>query len=155
MMNKILQKSLHTGICLSIGFSLGTNLTEDISAVQTKLYEKDFSKEQVSQIEFYDSMIENVNAIELYNTSDMTEEILTNRNGKIIVEKVVGEVTSYRLDGEILNASTGNGNYISYQRVDGAKTGDKIVTYFIYNPFSNEQDDVLTRMDFIIDDNEI
>ena len=155
MMNKILQKSLHTGICLSIGFSLGTNLTEDISAVQTKLYEKDFSKEQVSQIEFYDSMIENVNAIELYNTSDMTEEILTNRNGKIIVEKVVGEVTSYRLDGEILNASTGNGNYISYQRVDGAKEGDKIVTYFIYNPFSNEIDDVMTRMDFIIDDNEI
>ena len=155
MMNKILQKSLHTGICLSIGFSIGTNLTEDISTVQSKLYEKDFSKEQVSQIEFYDSMIENVNAIELYNTSDMTEEILTNRNGKIIVEKVVGEVTSYRLDGEILNASTGNGNYISYQRVDGAKEGDKIVTYFIYNPFSNEIDDVMTRMDFIIDDNEI
>lgn len=155
MMNKILQKSLHTGICLSIGFSIGLNLTEDISIVQSKLYEKDFSKEQVSQIEFYDNMIQDVNAIELYNTSDMTEEILTNRNGKIIVEKVVGEVTNYRLDGEILNANTDNGTYISYQRVDGAKEGDKVLTYFIYNPFSNEQDDVLTRMDFIIDDNEI
>lgn len=154
-MNKILQKSLHTAVCLSIGFSIGANLTEDISAAQTKLYEKDFSKEQVSQIKFYDSMIENVNAIELYNTSDMTEEILTNRNGKIIVEKIVGEVTNYRLDGEILNASTGNGNYINYQRVDGAKEGDTIVTYYIYNPFSNEIDDVLTRLDYIIDDNEI
>ena len=154
-MNKILQKSLHTGICLSIGFSLGLNLTEDISTVQSKLYERNFSKEEVSQIKFYDNMIQNVNAIEIYNTSEMTEEILTDRNGKIIVEKVVGEVTNYRLDGEILNASTGNGTYINYQRVDGAKEGDKIVTYFIYNPFSNEQDDILTRMDFVIDDNEI
>ena len=47
------------------------------------------------------------------------------------------------------------GNYISYKRVDGAKEGDKILTYYIYNPFTNEQDDVLTRMDFIIDDNAI
>lgn len=154
-MNKILQKALHTGICLSVGFSLGLNLTEDVATVQSKLYERNFSKEQISQIEFYDNMIENVNAIEIYNTSEMTEEILTDRNGKIIVEKVVGEVASYKLDGEILNASTGNGNYISYERVDGAKEGDKIVTYYIYNPFTNEQDDVLTRMDFIIDDNEI
>ncbi len=98
-MNKILQKSLHTGICLSIGFSLGLNLTEDISTVQSKLYERNFSKEEVSQIKFYDNMIQNVNAIEIYNTSEMTEEILTDRNGKIIVEKVVGEVTNYRLDG--------------------------------------------------------
>ena len=31
----------------------------------------------------------------------------------------------------------------------------KILTYYIYNPFTNVQDDVLTRMDFIIDDNAI
>lgn len=150
-----MKKILHSAVCLAAGVLIGLNLTEDISTVQSNLHEKDFTKEQVSQIEFYDSMIQNVNAIEVYNTSDMTEEILTNRNGKIIVEKVVGEVTNYRLDGEILNASTGNGTYINYQRVDGAKEGDKIVTYYIYNPFSNEQDDVMTRMDFIIDDNEI
>ena len=39
--------------------------------------------------------------------------------------------------------------------LDGAKEGDKILTYYIYSPFSNEQDDVLTRLDFIIDDNAI
>lgn len=75
----------------------------------------------------------------------------------------IGEVTSHKLDGEILNCNADDGgyinkdggNYISYESVEGAKEGDKIVTYFIYNPFTNVQDDVMTRMDFIIDDNEI
>ena len=86
-----------------------------------------------------------------------------NSHGKIIVEKVIGKVTSHKLDGEILNCNVNDGgytnkdggNYISYERVDGAKQGDKVLTYFIYSPFSNEQDDVLTRLDFIIDDNSI
>lgn len=150
-----MKKILHSAMCLTAGIMIGLNLTKDVSTVQSKLYERNFSKEQLSQIEFYDSMIQNVNTIEIYNTSEITEEILTNRNGKIIVEKVVGRVTSYKLDGTILNASTGNGTYINYERVEGAQEGDKVLTYFIYNPFSNEQDDVLTRMDFIIDDNEI
>lgn len=108
-----------------------------------------------SQIAFYDNMIQNINAIEIYDNADMTEEILTNRDGKIIVEKIVGKVTNYKLDGKILNCNSNNEGYMSYKRVDGAKENDTILTYYIYNPFTNEQDDVLTRLDFIIDDNEI
>ena len=110
---------------------------------------------QCSQVEFYDDMILNANTMEIYDTSELTEEMLANRNGKIIIEKVIGKVTNYKLDGTILNASADNGTYINYERVDGAKEGDTIVTYFIYNPFTNVPDDVLTRLDFIIDDNEI
>ena len=110
---------------------------------------------QSSQVQFYDNMVQNANTIEIYDTSEMTEEILTNRNGKIIVERIIGKVTNYKLDGTILNASADNGTYINYKRVDGAKEGDKIVTYYIYNPFTDVQDDVLTRLDFIIDDNAI
>ena len=157
-MNKI----LHTAVCLGIGFSIGLNMADDVSITETKVHDGKYL-DSVSQVEFYDSMIQDVNAIEIYDTSELTPQIMANRNGKIIVEKIIGEVTSHSLDGKILNCDTDNGgytnkdggNYISYERVDGAKEGDKILTYYIYNPFSNEQDDVLTRMDFIIDDNAI
>ena len=157
-MNKI----LHTAVCLGIGISIGLNMTDNVSITETKVHDGKYL-DGVSQVEFYDSMIKNVNTIEIYDTSELTPQIMANRNGKIIVEKIIGEVTSHKLDGKILNCDTDNGgytnkdggNYISYERVDGAKEGDKILTYYIYNPFSNEQDDVLTRMDFIIDDNEI
>lgn len=140
-------------LCVFVGILIGRNLQR----CQTdKIIYKDNETEYYnSQIAFYDNMIEDINTIEIYDNSQMTEQILTNRNGKIIVEKIVGEVTNYKLDGKILNCKADNGNYINYERVDGAKEGDKILTYYIYNPFTNEQDDVLTRMDFIIDDNAI
>ena len=161
-MNKILQKALHTGICLSVGFSIGLNFKDDVSITETKVHDGKYL-DNVSQVEFYDSMIQDVKAIEIYDTSELTPQVMANRNGKIIVEKIIGEVTSHKLDGEILNCNADDGgytnkdggNYISYKRVEGAKEGDKVLTYFVYSPFSNEQDDVMTRLDFIIDDNEI
>lgn len=157
-MNKI----LHTAVCLGIGISIGLNITNDVSITETKVHDGKYL-DSVSQVEFYDSMIQDVNTIEIYDTSELTPQIMNERNGKIIVEKIIGQVTNSNLDGIILNCDTDNGgytnkdggNYISYERVDGAKAGDKILTYYIYNPFTNEQDDVLTRMDFIIDDNAI
>lgn len=149
-----MKKLLHTLICLMVGILIGlySNKTNNnILIKQTENTNNDFN---ISQVEFYDNMIADV-SMEIYDTSQMTEEILTNRNGKIIVEKIIGKVTSYKLDGKILNGNASNGNYISYERVDGAKQGDTILTYYIYNPFTNEVDDVLTRLDFIIDSNTI
>lgn len=157
-MNKI----LHTAICLMVGFSIGLNVSDNVSITETKVHDGIYV-DDVSQVEFYDSMIKDVNAIEIYDTSELTPQIMADRKGKIIVEKIIGKVTSHKLDGEILNCNVDDGgytnkdggNYINYERVDGAKEGDKILTYYIYNPFSNVQDDVWTRLDFIIDDNEI
>lgn len=157
-MNKI----LHTVVCLGVGISIGLNMTDDVSITETKVHDGMYV-DNVSQVEFFDNMIKDVNTIEIYDTSELTPQIMADRKGKIIVEKIIGEVTNHNLDGKILNCDTDNGgytnkdggNYISYERVDGAKEGDKILTYFLYNPFTKEQDDVLTRMDFIIDDNEI
>ena len=152
-----MKKLLHTLICLTVGILIGLYLNGTNNNMPIELIkrtENPNSGFNVSQVEFYDNMIANV-SMEMYDTSVMTEEILTNRNGKIIVEKIIGEVTSYKLDGKILNCKADSGNYISYERVDGAKQGDKILTYYIYNPFTNEADDVLTRLDFIIDDNTI
>ena len=149
-----MKKLLHTLICLMVGILIGLYLNKtnnDILIKQTENPNDDFN---ISQVEFYDNMIADV-SMEMYDTSQMTEEILTNRNGKIIVEKIIGKVTSYKLDGKILNCKVDSGSYISYERVDGAKQGDTILTYYIYNPFTNEPDDVLTRLDFIIDSNTI
>lgn len=148
-------------VYLLVGILIGLNLSElktdnVISAVNKTEYHN-------SQIELYDNMIENTSTMEIYDTNELTPQIMANRNGKIIVEKIIGKVTNQKLDGEILNCNAEDGgytnkdggNYISYERVEGAREGDKIVTYYIYSPFSNEQDDVLTRLDFIIDDNAI
>lgn len=161
-MNKILQKSLYSAMCLSVGFSIGLNFKDDVSIAETRVHDGMYI-DNVSQVEFFDNMIQDVNAMEIYDTSELTPQIMANRNGKIIVEKIIGEVVNHNLDGRILNCDIDNGgftnkdggNYIGYERVEGAKKGDKILTYYIYSPFSNEQDDVWSRMDFIIDDNAI
>lgn len=152
---------LKMSLCLLIGIAIGCNLSNP--QIDKVISATDKTEYYNSQIEFYDSIIQNVNTMEIYDTAELTPQIMANRNGKIIVEKIIGKVTNYKLDGEILNCNAEDGgytnkdggNYISYKRVDGAKEGDKIITYYIYSPFTNEQDDILTRLDFIIDDSEI
>ena len=152
-----MKRTLQMIVCLVVGIFIGLNLSNDTMTVLKT------PEEKISQVEFYDDMIKDINTMEIYDTADLTPQIMANRNGKIIVEKIIGKVTNCKLDGEILNCNVDDGgytnkdggNYISYARVDGAKEGDKILTYYIYSPFSNEQDDVLTRLDFIIDDNAI
>ena len=153
-----MKSTLKTALYLLIGILIGLNLSQ----VQTDkvINQEDKTDYYNSQIAFYDNMIQEVNTLKIYDTEDLTPEIMANRNGKIIVEKIIGEVTNDKLEGRILNCNAEDGgytnkdggNYISYERVEGAKKGDKILTYYIYSPFTNEQDDVLTRLDFIIDD---
>lgn len=83
------------------------------------------------------------NICQLYDSSELTEDILANRQGKLIIEKCVGTVT----DDE-KNGSLEDGSYISYKDVDCAK-GDTITTYLIYNPDTNYTDDVVERFDFV------
>lgn len=139
-MNKIFQII----ICLAIGFFIGL-LFDDLPISKPP-------EETTQQIEFYDKIIAEEKAIEIYETTELTEEMLSHRDGKIIIEKVVGKVTNCNLDGKILNCYN-KGSYISYKLVDGAKQGDRVLTYFIYNPFTNVHDDVVIRLDFIIDNN--
>lgn len=146
------QKILTPVLCFMVGVSIGTHATNNTQPTVINAQDGKFNS---SQMEFYDKMIADTNTIEIYDSSELSHNILTRRDGKIIVEKVIGTVENYKLDGKILNCHADNGDYISYKRVDGAKKGDKIVTYFIYNPFTNAEDDVMTRLDFIIDTNNI
>lgn len=90
---------------------------------------------------------EKQNNIQIYNSSDLTEGILTNRQGKLIIEKCVGTVIDDEKNGAIQNADS-DYNYISYANVDCAK-GDTITTYLIYNPNTNYTDDVIERFDYV------
>ena len=89
------------------------------------------------------SKTETDNICKVYNSSDLTEDILANRQGKLIIEKCTGTVS----DNE-KNGSLEDGSYISYADVDCAK-GDAITTYLIYNPGTNYTDDVIERFDYV------
>ena len=89
------------------------------------------------------SKTETDNICQLYDSSELTEDMLANRQGKLIIEKCVGTVT----DDE-KNGSLEDGSYISYESVDCTK-GDTITTYLIFNPDTNYVDDVIERFDYI------
>lgn len=42
-------------------------------------------------------------------------------------------------------------NYISYSNVEDAKAGDKIYTFCVLNPDTNDYDDIILRIDVIED----
>jgi hypothetical protein len=72
---------------------------------------------------------------------------IENRRGNAFyyVEKVTGTVK---------NAETGDGEatcgYINYKRVKGAKTGSKVMTWFVYSRDNNDFDGIIERYDIII-----
>ena len=101
-----------------------------------------------SEIKYY-SEANNKDHISIINSYDLTIEKLQSRNGKLIIEVVIGQVDNF---------VTGAGHqldnpnyYISYKGVEGISNGNIICTYFIYNPENNYEDDIMYRYDYIID----
>ena len=83
--------------------------------------------------------------------NDLTEEMLTTRaeHNVMYIECIVGRVTDNKKNGKVLNPPEDGGYYISYASVADAEIGDTIITYCVYNPYSNYDDDVIERWDFI------
>lgn len=115
-------------VSMAVGFAIGNNLPTETTPTE-------IPKEYAN--------------LEIYGTSEMDTETLTKRNGKIIIEEVIGEVVTEKGDGEILNYKDADYRYISYSGVEGAKKGDIILTYLIYNPENNIEDDIVLRYDYI------
>lgn len=88
----------------------------------------------------------------LYDSSELTQEVLTHRQGTVIMERCIGLVTNGQTgDGEVLNAADPEYAYISYASADAAyRDGTVMLTYFLYNPESNAADDILSRHDFVL-----
>lgn len=89
--------------------------------------------------------------VKVIDCNDLTEEMLTTRkeNSIMYIECIIGKVTDNEKNGTVLNPPVDGGYYISYASVKGARKGDLIITYCVYNPFSNYDDDVIERWDFI------
>lgn len=90
---------------------------------------------------------------ELYDSSELSNEILENRDGTTIIERCIGIVTDKESgDGKVLNAYDKDHYYISYRSVTSQSFTDEtvFVSYMIYNPNSNYIDDIVDRYDFVL-----
>lgn len=112
-------------------------------------------------VDFYKNYLPDINKSEgevfIYDTSDITEDMLNNRKGTVIIERCIGMVTNKATgDGQILNSKTedGNGCYISYRNEKCQELnlcdGTILVSYMIYNPDNNVTDDIIERYDFVV-----
>lgn len=116
----------------------------------------EFGDAQWREIE--DCFIEDVLAnmpyeYKLYDASELSAEILENRNGMVIVERCIGFVTDKTTgDGKVLNAYDDDYDYISYRSVTDQKyyDGTVFISYMIYNPENNYIDDITERYDFVL-----
>jgi len=95
--------------------------------------------------------LEDFNKVQVIDSEDLSADILYNRDGNIIIEKCIGKCVDEKGNGKIINCRDKDYDYISYKCVDGVKSGDTIITYFIYNPENNAEDDIIERFDYIVD----
>ena len=107
----------------------------------------DLPDEVVQQAESYSTT-----SIEIWETDDLTlEDILTRQDrDALVIERLVGVVLNDAGDGRVLNTTDDYYNYISYNSVPGARPGDIVVTYCIYDPETDVEDDIIERCDTII-----
>ena len=107
-----------------------------------------------NNLKLYDKIADDLNIVQVHDSKELTGDMLRSRNGEIIIEKTIGKVINKKLDGQILNYQDKDYRYISYKNVKGAKKGDVILTYCIYNPDNQYEDDIIARYDYIIDTNQ-
>lgn len=90
--------------------------------------------------------------IEIWETDDLTLEAITTRTERnaLVIERLVGVVLDTEGNGRVLNTDDPYYNYISYRSVPNAHTGDIVVTYCIYDPSTDVEDDIIDRFDTII-----
>ena len=89
---------------------------------------------------------------EIIGTADLDVEELEHRDGKLIIERVIGVVDDDEGNGHVLT----DGSYIAYKSVKGdVAKGNVVCTYFVYNPDTNDFDDVLMRFDYVVEDGNI
>lgn len=145
MRKKFLVLSMITMVAAGV-FS-GCN-TKAVEPIKVEAAEKSV---EVGSLDFYRELSEEIGAIEIIDSADLSLEDLENRKGKIIIEKCIGVVENSDGDGRVLNCADPDYYYISYRSVEDFQEGDTILTYFIYNPDTNYADDILERFDYVID----
>ncbi len=98
---------------------------------------KEESKEQADTLQVY--------YIRSETDLDTFLDALETRNGKIIIEVITGTVDDAEGNGTDIN-----GYYVKYDNTRFLE-GDKVQSVFIYNPDNNSTDDILYRVDTLIE----
>lgn len=105
------------------------------------------------QARTYTDVAKNAPITRVIDCDKLTEKMLTHRSSKkhhiMYIERIIGKVIDNKKNGKVLNPPVDGGYYISYASVKGARKGDVIITYCVYNPYTNWDDDVIERWDFI------
>ena len=105
------------------------------------------------QARTFSDVAKNAPITQVIDCDKLTENMLTHRSNKkrhiMYIERIYGIVTDNKKNGKVLNHPVDGGYYISYRSVKNARKGDLVITYCVYNPFSNYDDDVIERWDFI------
>ena len=105
------------------------------------------------QARTYTDVAKNTPITKVIDCDKLTEKMLTHRSSKkhhiMYIERIYGIVTDNENNGKVLNPPEDGGYYISYASVTDAEIGDTIITYCVYNPYTNYDDDVIERWDFI------
>ena len=88
----------------------------------------------------------------VYDSSELSAEILENRLGQTVVDRCIGIVKDVDTgDGILLNTEDPNFNFISYRGVyRPISNGSVVLSYMVYSSYSNSVDDIVERYDFVI-----
>ena len=95
--------------------------------------------------------IEINNGFHATDSADCVDEYWNHKN-RVFVERIIGKVKDNNGNGKVLNLPKDTDktfDYISYANVKANK-GDIVVTYLLYNPESNGDDDIIARWDYVI-----
>lgn len=109
--------------------------------------DKPTMEQMEKRLTMYHELAQEASVVELHHSEDLTAEELENRNGKIIIEEVIGECLNAEGDGRVIGTDN---YYINYSNVEGVQAGDIIVTYLVYNDANNYIDDIVIRTDRIL-----
>jgi len=117
------------------------------------------SKDTVRQVAEYNyseieaEFLANFSDYKVFDTSELTAEILESRDC-LIIERCIGKVLDAESgDGQVLNTDDGFYDYISYSRCAfPVSDGQIILTYLLYDADGHGVDDISVRYDFVLEE---
>ncbi len=91
--------------------------------------------------------------IVVYDSSELSAEILENRLGQTVVERCIGIVKDVDTgEGILLNTEDPNFNFISYRGIyRPIRNGSIVLSYMVYSACNNSVDDIVERYDFVVE----
>lgn len=130
---------------------------KSVSKVERKTAEFEVNGEAIcvdytdAEQSFLEEFEKEVYLYRLYDSSELTGEMLENRNGDVIVERCIGIVVNKETgDGRLLNYPDPDYYYISYSRMDEVRDGTIVLSYMVYDPDNNYTDGIMERYDFVL-----